>query len=217
MKIFLLGATGRTGKLVLQLAIKKGYKVNCLVRNPEKIEIQNNISIFKGSPSCVDDLRKAMEGCNCIISVLNISRNSDFPWSKIRTPKYFLSDVMSKTLAIATDKNVQRIIICSAWGVSETKHEIPKWFKWLIENSNIAIAYEDHERQEKLLQQATLNWTIVRLAGLTNSNKKQTVRESFNNNPRPKLTISRLALAKYMIETIEKENSIGKKVVVSKE
>ena len=217
MRILLLGATGRTGKLALQLAIKKGYEVNCLVRYPEKIETQKNIKVFKGNPTSVDDLKNAMEGCNCIISILNISRNSDFPWSKIRTPKCFLSSAMSKILAIATEKKIQRIIICSAWGVSETKNEIPKWFKWLIENSNISITYQDHERQEELLQRSNLNWTIIRPAGLTNSRKKQIIRESFNNNPRPKLTISRQALAKYMVDSIESENMIGKKVVVSKE
>ncbi len=38
MKILVLGATGRTGKLVLKTALEKGYQVHCLSRNSQRIE-----------------------------------------------------------------------------------------------------------------------------------------------------------------------------------
>ena len=37
MKILILGATGRTGKLILEETLNQGYEVNCLVREPKKI------------------------------------------------------------------------------------------------------------------------------------------------------------------------------------
>ena len=41
MKLVLLGATGETGKEVLQQALKQGHTVTAVVRTPEKITIQD--------------------------------------------------------------------------------------------------------------------------------------------------------------------------------
>ncbi|MEO9803952.1 MAG: NAD(P)-binding oxidoreductase [Reichenbachiella sp.] len=216
MRILLLGATGRTGKLVLTSALKEGYSVNCLVRKPDKTEAQDGMQVFEGNPSDEHALQSAMEGCECIMSVLNISRHTDFPWSALRTPENYLSEVMSQVIPMAEERNIQRIIICSAWGVAETKKDIPGWFRWFIENSNIGKAYEDHERQEQLLMQSNLNWTIIRPAGLTNSRKKQEIRESFNDVPKPALTIGRQSVARYMVSSIDNEQLIKQTVVISK-
>ena len=50
MKILLLGATGRTGKHILNYALSLGYEVHCIVRYPEKLDTQNGLTIFKGNP-----------------------------------------------------------------------------------------------------------------------------------------------------------------------
>lgn len=213
MKILILGGTGRTGKHVLKAALDKGYGVHCLVRKPEGID--ERAQVFKGTPSDSTVLEKAIEGCDGVVGVLNISRNSDFPWSGLRTPQKFLSDVMSKLIPLTKKNNIRRVVLCSAWGVSETKKDIPGWFDWFIENSNIRVAYRDHERQEKLLEASELDWTIVRPVGLTNFGRSESVKESYNNSPKPGLLISRKTVAHYMVDCIPNENLIHKKVVLS--
>ena len=156
MRLLILGATGRTGKFVLKEAISKGYKINCLVRSRKKLDNSSKITIIEGNPLNLIDLRVAMENCDYIINVLNISRKSDFPWASLRTPKTFLSRVMNNLIEISSEINLQGITICSAWGVLETKKDLPIWFKWLIDYSNIGVAYKDHERQEKLLEKSDL-------------------------------------------------------------
>jgi len=96
-----------------------------------------------------------------------------------------------------------RFIVCSAWGVSEMTHDIPGWFKWLIQNSNIGVAYEDHNRQERIVSVSAFNWTILRPVGLTNSSKEQSVLESFDNHPKPSLTISRKSVAGFLLDSLE--------------
>ena len=216
MKILLLGATGRTGKLVLEKALAGDHQVNILVRNSNRIKQQPGLIIFEGDPANQADLQKALSGCHYVISALNISRKSDFPWSPLRTPPTYLSDVMQGLLSI-TDNQLKRIIICSAWGVSETREDIPKWFKWFIDNSNIKFAYHDHERQEKMLERSQFEWTIVRPVGLTNAKAEQSVKESFDNQPRPSLTISRKAVANYLVKSLKDDGLSRKKVVISKE
>lgn len=217
MKILLLGATGRTGKLVLEKALESGYEVNCLSRKTERIEKLKDLTLFEGDPENRADIGQAMIGCNGIISVLNISRTSDFPWARLRTRENYLSEVMKAVVPIAEEQNVRRISLCSAWGVAETANDVPGWFRWFVENSNIGVAYKDHERQEKILMDSKLDWTIVRPVGLINSPKEQNVRESYNNVPKPRLTISRESVARFLVESLSRKELIEHKIVISKE
>lgn len=216
MKILLLGTTGRTGKSILDIAIEMGHEVNCLSRKSTRIPQQHGVTVFEGNPSNEQDLETAMSGCEVMISALNISRKTDFPWSGIRTPKTYLSDVASNMVAVAEGKNLKRVVVCSAWGVSETARDLPKWFKWFIDNSNIGVAYRDHERQEDILMNSNLNWTIVRPAGLINSRRAEKVKESFNNKPKPSLMISRRSVARYMLESSTNDLLSKKTVVISR-
>ncbi len=216
MKILLLGATGRTGRLVLQKALEKGHQVSCIARNATRIPEQEGLTIFEGNAGTKSSLEEAISGCDAVINVLNISRTSDFPWSRLRTPPTYLSDVMRLLVSVAAKHNLKRISVCSAWGVSDTKNDLPKWFRWFIDNSNIGVAYRDHEKQEQILQESELVWTIVRPVGLTNSHRKEKIRETFGNTPKPNLTISRASVAEYLVDSLNHEHLIGKKVVISK-
>ena len=216
MKLLLLGSTGRTGRIVLEIALKKGCQVNCLARNTERIKKRKGLTIFQGNPTNENDLKKAIYKCDFVISVLNISRKTDFPWSSLKTPSTFLSDAMNIVVRISKNENIKRISICSAWGVAETKNDIPKWFKWLINRSNIGIAYNEHEKQEEIISKSKLNWTIIRPVGLSNSKKEEKIIETFNNKPKPNMLISRKSLAKYLLQSLTNNSLIEKKVVVSK-
>ncbi|MBT31670.1 MAG: hypothetical protein CMO01_18595 [Thalassobius sp.] len=215
-RILILGATGRTGRYILDASLHRGFKVNCLVRDKSKVHVQHeNLQVFEGSPSDYQALRDASKGCHYLISTLNISRTSDFPWAKLRTPENFLSNVMHNILTLANTSPFKKVVLCSAWGVAETNNDLPIWFRWMIDNSNIKIAYKDHEKQEKLLMQSDLNWTIIRPVGLTNSKKIQDIIESFGNEPKPALTISRKSVARYMIDALENQELSTKTPVIS--
>jgi putative NADH-flavin reductase len=49
MKILLLGATGRTGKLIIAEAVKRGHKISAIARDPEKLK-EFKIEITQGTP-----------------------------------------------------------------------------------------------------------------------------------------------------------------------
>lgn len=216
--ILILGSTGRTGKWLLDEALKRGYSVNVLVRNKSKVPSHTHLRIFEGNPSNKNNLTEAVEGCEIVLSALNISRNSDFPWAKLRASESFLSQTMQNLIEIRASGKLKKVIFTSAWGVNETNKDIPWWFRWLIDNSNIGVAYRDHERQEKLLDNATLNYTAVRPVGLTNSLATQKVRVTLENNtPTPNLTISRLTTAKFMLDCMEQNLYNRQKPIISAE
>lgn len=216
MKVLLLGATGRTGRYILEELMDQGYEVACLVRDSTKLGVTSKtLKIYEGNPTKPDDLRNAIDGCEFLISALNISRKSDFPWSGLRTPKTFLSDTIKNIEDLHHSIPLERLVVCSAWGVGETRSEIPFWFRWTIDFSNISHAYIDHQRVEKLLEKSAIPWTVVRPAGLINSSKVAKVVESNQGNPRPKLTIGRRLVAKYMVNALSRDDLIHKAPVIS--
>ncbi|HEY4196366.1 MAG TPA: NAD(P)H-binding protein [Mucilaginibacter sp.] len=216
MHILILGATGRTGRILLDEALKRGHKVNVLVGH--KSSLKSNvelIDVYEGTPLNRYTLADAMRGCDAVLSALNISRVSDYPWSKLRTSKDFLSSSMQNVLETAKEQNINRIIVTTTWGVSETKKDIPLWFRWLIKNSNIRYAYLEHERQEEMIQLSGTKWTIVRPVGLTDSEKEKKVRVTLYKSPKPSLTISRKNVALFMLDALEKNLYIRECPVIS--
>ncbi len=208
----LLGATGRTGSQVLEKLIQEGHIVHVVVRDRTSVlSSSDKVIVFEGDVTNADTIGAALVDCETIISALNVSRTSDFPWSKLRTPKTFLSDTMSTILKVADPTVIKKIVVCSAWGANESKKEIPSWFRWLINNSNIGPAYKDHERQEELLRTSKFNYTIVRPVGLTNSKGFQTIL-TINSIPKPKLTISRKNTARFLVEQLS-DNRYQKQAV----
>ena len=216
MRILLLGATGRTGKLLLEQALARGHIVHALVRDKRKISIERfNLLLFEGTPSDSFALEKAIQGCEAIVSALNISRKSEFPWAGLRTPKDFLSTTMSHVVALAKQTNIRRVVFISAWGVFETKKDLPAWFRWLLNNSSLRYQYADHERQEAVVANSNLDWTAVRPVFLTNSKTPKEVFVSEDNKPKPHLYISRANLAAFMLAVLEKNLYLCQAPVIS--
>lgn len=217
MKILLLGATGRTGKEVLNQALHAGISVNVVVRDQRKLKLDHSaLTVFESEALDQQVLRNAMQDCDAVLSTLNISRYSDFPWSSLRTPETFLSDTIQKILAIAADLPLKRVIVISAWGVHETRQDIPFWFRWLMDRSNIGAGYRDHERQEILLKASSLDWTAIRPVGLTNFKKEKLIHTTVNhNNPKPGLLISRSNVARFMLQVYHTHSFVRQTVTIS--
>lgn len=218
MHILILGATGRTGERLLHEALADGYRVTILVRDRRKIGISSGkLTVIESLTLDADSLGMAVAGCDAVISTLNISRTSDFPWSPLRTPPTFLSDLLTRLLPICEAQHVRRLIVVTAWGANETRQDIPFWFRWLIDYSNIGVAYRDHERQEQLLTQSPLDWTIVRPVGLTDDHDQKPIIETIDNQPKPNLTISRTSVGRFLLNVVAAERYIRQAVTISEQ
>ena len=218
MHILLLGATGRTGERLLNEALADGHQVTVLVRNRRNIGISSGkLTVIESATLDANSLQQAILGCDAVISTLNCSRTSDFPWSPLRTPPTFLSDMLTRLLPICEAQRIRRLIVVTAWGANETRPDIPFWFRWLIDYSNIGVAYRDHERQEQLLSQSSLDWTIVRPVGLTNGHDHKPLIETTDGRPKPNLTISRTNVARFLLDVVAGERYSRQAVTISEQ
>jgi len=215
MKILILGATGRTGKMLLREALDREIEVNAIVRNAALLPVDDRLKTWEGDVRDADLLEEAMDGCEAVLSCLNISRNSDFPWARLRTPERFLEETLKALMHTMDRKGLKRIILTSAWGVRDSRAEIPGWFRWFIDHSNVGKAYAQHEVQEALLAASQLDWTAVRPVGLTNGKKLKKLITSLKGTPKPRLTISRKHTAKFMVDILCNARYIQKTPVIS--
>jgi uncharacterized protein YbjT (DUF2867 family) len=215
-RLLMLGATGRTGGLAVDYALEKGIAVVALARHPEKLAKRPNLTVIAGSPTELEDVRRAITGCTAVLSVLNTHRESDFPWSKPVSPPRLMSSAITHAVTAMKEIGIRRIVVLSAAGVSDSADSVPWLFREVVRRSNLKIAYDDHEAQEAVLRSSGLDWTAVRAVALVGTKIKRT-RISYDNQPKPRLTISRKQTATFMVDCLLHPEFFAKAPVASAE
>ena len=204
MKILVLGATGRTGKLFAQFATAKNHQVTAIVRN-KKDAILPKVNYIEGLPTDEQLLTKALQGMDAVVVSLNINRTSDNPFARVVSPLTLISDSI-KALIPAMEKNgVKRIITVSGSGVGDSWNDMSLIARLLIRYSNIWKAYEDHDRQEQIMRQSGLDWTIVRPVMLNDKDSDEY--KAVIGKPSGG-SISRKGVAKFILDSLESEKYI---------
>lgn len=160
MRIAVFGATGGTGREVVNQALDAGHHVTALARDPGRLNIANpDLTVVAGSVLEAAPVQEALQGADAaIVSLGNTANNPD--------------DVVSQGTqvildAIKTLGGPGRIIVVSSLGVGESKDQVPFAFKMLMKTV-LKKPMEDKERQEAAVKASGLDWTIVRPGGLTN-------------------------------------------------
>lgn len=200
--ILVLGGNGRTGKLVVKYALEKGFKVKALVRDISKMDLHtDNLEVVEGSPYILEDMQVAMQGCDLVISALNNTRKTELPWSTPEGPYNILERSMENAVKLMKELDIKRIIYQSTIGASESFEFLPIYFKTLMKYTNLKIVVDDHTNAERVLRKSELEYTLVRPSGLTNGTKPNPV--GISAKGMPGTTIRRIAVAKFMVESID--------------
>jgi putative NADH-flavin reductase len=215
-RLLIFGATGRTGRLAVDYALEKGIAVVALARHPEKLAPRPHLTLLSGTPEKLDDVRRAITGCTSVLSFLNNARASDSPWSKPLSPPRLMSTSITHAVAAMNENAIRRIVVLSAAGVGDSAGSVPWLWRAVVRHSYLKVAYDDHEAQEAVLRSSGLDWTAVRAAGLL-GNKLQRTRISYDNQPKPRLFISRKQTATFMVDCLLHPEFFAKAPVASAE
>jgi putative NADH-flavin reductase len=216
MKILILGITGKTGSLTAQAAINRGHKVVGIARDPAKVTVKG-AEIVTGTPYDFETVKRAIEGCDAVISTLSPYPNTQGLFSKIRNPLDVMSVSMKNTVKLMEDKGIKRIVLMTALGVGDSLKEVPGFFRLMIRVSNIKYAYIDHDKQEQILVNSNLDWTIARPVMLTDKPENLPVLHSLKGVGKIKGAITRNSVANFMLDCIEKKLFIKEKPGISNE
>jgi putative NADH-flavin reductase len=214
MRILILGITGRTGTLVAAEAIKRGHKIVGIARDKSKVKI-NEAEIIEGTPYDYETVAKAIIGCDSVISTLNIFPQTQGLFGKIKTPLDSMSVSIKNVVKLMEENSIKRIVVMTAHGVGDSLKQLPGLFAFIVRVTNIKHAYADHDRQEKILEKSSLDWTVVRPVGLTDKNENLSILNNLNGEGKITSQISRNAVAHFMLDCVEKGLFIRKKPAIS--
>lgn len=214
MKILVLGATGRTGKYIIEEALKKGHKIAAIARDPDKLR-DYAIEIIQGTPYDYETMEKALTGCDAVINTLNVSRKTDNPWAPLAAPKDLISKSASNAILAMQKTGIKRFIALSTIGAGRSWKTSPAILRFIVSVSNLRHAFLDHGRQEEILENSQIDYTICRapmLSAETNNSGASATPEK----ERPKsMKLSRNSAAEFFIRIIENNEFLSQTVNLS--
>jgi len=151
LNILILGGTGRVGSQIVTYALHDKHHVTLLVRTPEKIQIHHeNLTIIQGNVLNKEDIVRAMNGMDIVISALNTDGTTT------------LSESMPLIIEAMGQEGIQRIITIGTAGILQSR-VAPNLLRYQSSESKrkSVRAAEEHHRVYDMLVQSKLDWTIV--------------------------------------------------------
>ena len=107
--VLLIGATGFVGSAILQELVSRGHNVTALVRNPEKLQANDNVTVVKGDVADVESLTNLMKGKDAVISAYNPG------WTNPNIAT-LIEEIYPKILLAAKNSGVERLLIVGGVG-----------------------------------------------------------------------------------------------------
>lgn len=214
MKVLVIGATGRTGKLIVEEAVKRGYEVAAIARDPEKLK-EYKVEITQGTPYDYETVEKAIKGCEAVINTINVSRKSDNPWAALRSPKDLISKSASNTVKAMEAMGIKRFVALSTIGAGTSWKNTPALLRFMVSISNLKVAFQDHGRQEEILKNSSLDYTICRAPILTDEINNTGAMATPEGEKPAKNTLSRNSAAEFFLNIIENNELIRQTVSIS--
>jgi putative NADH-flavin reductase len=195
MKLLIFGATGGTGRELVKQALDQGHQVVAFARNPARIaDIQNaNLQVVRGDVLDATVVEGAVAGQEVVLSTIGTGAQ--------RTT---LREDGTRNIVEAMAKTGVRHLIClSSLGVGDSRANLTFFTKHIIVSVFLRHAFADHERQEAIVKQSSLDWTIVRPPHLKDGPRTGVYRHGFPITDRKiKGEISRADVADFMLKQL---------------
>jgi putative NADH-flavin reductase len=194
-KVAVIGGTGKSGKYLVKQLIDQGYHLKVLVRNPENFKVNGPlIEVVKGDVKDYDTIRSLIIGCNAVISTLGLG----IPQSE---PSIF-TKATAHVLRAMSQFNINRYIVTTGLNVDTPFDEktgktafATSWMK-----TNYPQSTMNKQEEYMMLSGSNVDWTLVRLPLIEQTDFSGKVNISLNDCPGDK--ISATSLANFLIKQL---------------
>jgi uncharacterized protein YbjT (DUF2867 family) len=196
MKLVIFGASGQTGRLVVEQALKRGHQVTACVRRPDALTMEHpNLKVVMVKLDDAGTLTKAIAGADACISTLGGNSLSK------RSTQF--TQGISNIVAEMERLGVKRFIYMSSVGAGESRYFMGPFLRLLITGILLRIPLADHSANEDRLLKSTLKWTFIRPGSLTDGPKTGKIRhgsEFIKLTGNPKIT--RADVADFILDQV---------------
>lgn len=196
--IALFGATGSTGKHIIEEALKQGYSLSIYTRDAKKLEsFADRVEIVVGDLSNQDAIAKCINGADVVISALGPNG------LKVQGDKPVMRG-LTNIIAAMKHAGVHRLIQISTAAYRDPKdkfafkaHAFALLFKVIARKG-----FEDIKATGELIANSDLDWTLVRIPNLKDGPSDGNVTVGWYGKTNLGTKLSRGNLAKFLVNQI---------------
>jgi len=193
MRLFILGATGGTGRALIDQAVERGHRVTAFVRSPQKLgSPRGGLTVLQGDPRSVDELRAALPGHDAVLSALGPPGPG---------PTTIVGDAARSTVTAMQATGVLRLLVVGVAVLFEHQGILSA----ILRRTLLRNVAKDSAEMERVVLASGLDWTIVRPPRLTNGPLTRRYGVSDGRLPRgARLTVGRADVAHFLLEELER-------------
>jgi len=156
MKLLVFGATGKTGRSLLEQGLAQGHAVTAFVRNPAALEAQAGLTMITGDVTDAAAVSRAVAGQEAVLSALG-PRGGNYG---------VLPGGVQNIVAAMKQAGVKRLIHVSSYGVGDSLAQMGWVSRKIVVPFFLRKALDEKEIEEGIIRASDLDWIIVRPGGL---------------------------------------------------
>ena len=208
LSILIFGGTAGVGLQTVELALQRGHTVTSIARRPERMTIEHErLQNIKGDITLPDTYEHLFASQNVIISAIGLGPTRD------EVTVY--SQGMLAVLASMAQHDNQRVITITGIGSGNSQGHGGFFYDVILNPLLLKTDYEDKTRQEEILADSVLDWTIVRPGFLTDDSAKTSYRVLRDLEGVTAGDIARADVAHFLVAISEDDTYIRETVLLT--
>ncbi len=205
MNIAILGASGFTGKVLLEKALERGHVIKVLARSPEKLaSFGDSIQVIEGDYLNQQAINQVVEGVDVVISTIGAPATR-----KTSLTANDFADAMTHLVMAMEKGGVKRLINLASAG-TRFEGEKVSFIRGVIRlffSLTAPVVIPAKEKELAIVQQSSLDWTSIRPPLIQDNvpGSLQASVEFLNGNK-----VDVVQLANFMLDNIDSQDWIKK-------
>src|SRR6267143_261013 len=203
MKVLIFGATGQTGRLLIERAVSEGHEVTAFVRDPGRLNLPGrSVRVVQGDVLDAESVDRAVAGQEAVLVALGTGTRGSPP---------VLPQGIRHVLDAMEKHRVKRIVVLSAAGaLHEPAGSVVGSLGLRLARAYLPGVYREHRAMLEQLRTRDLDWIAVRPVILTNGPRTGRYRVVVEGIPRWGFRISRADVADFMIRQLTSDEFVKK-------
>jgi putative NADH-flavin reductase len=209
MRIVVFGATGRTGRPLIEQALERGHEVVAFARDPtglpSAIRDDERVSVVTGDAADGDDVERAVapdgRPVDAVVSVLGQTAGG---------PDDLLTEAGRHVLAAMDEHGVERLVTLVGAGVREEGESVSLGGKVMgaLLKLLARAALEDARDHVETVRASDTRWTVVRGPRLTEDEHTGEFRHGTDLELGMRDTAARANVAAFMLDCLEDDRYV---------
>lgn len=214
MNVIVFGASGATGRLVVEFAVAAGHVVTAFVRDARRLTVaQSRARVVEGDALDQTSVANALRGQDAVICTLGTMPTGKEDMAR-RQPGVPVCSVGTRNILTAMEScGCRRLVVESSASVGES-YSAGILGAGFIVRLALKQVMQDKELQEASTMASDCNWTIVRPVKLTDAPAKGTLRAGVDLRWNIASSATRADVAGYMLKILDDSRTYRKAITV---